>query len=230
MEYGRGRGNQPYFIYQDGELVLDDSFLNKFKSRWMGSVLGDWWFTSLPKSRVLQLLVKFSNYFSHQKKGSDWEVRKKARRMHEQGLDSEVYSPPSDPLWNEAWRITEDLVRLIKKEVTEHNAILMVATLSNSAQVNPNPNERKNYSDSFGVEDLLYPDRRIQHLARKEAIEFVMLAPRLQAWAQEHGVCVHGFENADPCGGHWNENGHRLAGAIIAENICLSLTENQLKP
>ena len=33
-------------------------------------------------------------------------------------------------------------------------------------------------------------------------------------------TCLHGFDNAKPCGGHWNVEGHRLAGELIAEAIC----------
>lgn len=108
-------------------------------------------------------------------------------------------------------------------EVIEHDATFILVTLSNGVQVHPDPLERKKYAASLGVEDLLYPDRRLQQFASEESVRFIMLAPSLKAWAQEHGQCVHGFENAEPCGGHWNERGHRLAGTVIAQNICESL-------
>jgi hypothetical protein len=222
----QGGGNQPYFIYQDGKLVLDDSFLDKPGSRLMASILGDWWFAAVPHSRVLQLLVKFSNYVDQIKNGSGREDRKKARRLYEQGLDNEVYSPPSTPVWQEGWHVTEDLVRLMHADVVAHGATFMLVTLSNGIQVHPDPLEREKYAASLGVDDLLYPDRRMQQFAREESVNFVMLAPPLQAWAQEHGACVHGFENTEPCSGHWNERGHRLAGTIIAQNICQSLPMN----
>lgn len=222
-ELQRG-GNQPYFIYQEAELVLDDSYLDKSKARWMASPLGDWWFAAVPKSRVLQLLVKFSAYVDQLKNGSGRVSRKNTQRLYEQGLDNEIYSPPSDPSWLEAWKVTEDLLRLMNANVIENNAKFMLVTLSNGVQVNPDPIERKKYAASLGVDDLLYPDRRIEHFSKEEGINFVMLAPPLQAWAQEHGECLHGFENTDPCSGHWNAQGHNLAGAIIAENICQSLS------
>ena len=221
-ELQRG-GNQPYFIYREGKLVLDDSFLDQSKARWMASPLGDWWFASVPKSRVLQLLVKFSAYVDQLKNGSGRIDRKKAQRLYEQGLDNQIYSPPSDPSWLEAWKVTEDLLRLMNAEVIEHDATFILVTLSNGVQVHPDPLERKKYAASLGVEDLLYPDRRLQQFASEESVRFIMLAPSLKAWAQEHGQCVHGFENAEPCGGHWNERGHRLAGTVIAQNICESL-------
>ncbi len=225
-ELQRG-GNQPYFIYQGGKLVLDDSFLKKPKSRFMGSIFGDWWFTSVSKSRVLQLLVKFSTYIDQLKNGSDRKDRKNAQRVYEQGLDNEIYSPPSDPVWVEAWKVTEDLVRVMNADVIAHGATFMLVTLTNGYQVNPEPSERNRYAASLGVDDLLYPDKRMQHLAEEESIRFVMLAPSLQEWAQEHGQCLHGFENTDPCSGHWNEFGHRVAGTIIAKHICQLLPLHQ---
>ena len=221
-ELQRGR-NQPYFIYQEGKLVLDNSFLDKSTARWMASPLGDWWFASVPKSRVLQLLVKFSDYVDQLNNGSGRTDRKKARRLYEQGLDNEIYSPPSDPHWLAAWGVTEDLLRLMNAEVIEHGATFILVTLSNGIQVNPDRLERKKFAASLGVEDLLYPDRRLQQFASEESVRSIMLAPSLQAWAQAHGQCVHGFENADPCSGHWNEHGHRVAGTVIAQNICESL-------
>ena len=221
-ELQRG-GNQPYFIYQDGKLVVDDSFLNKSGSRFMGSIFGQWWFAAVPHSRVLQLLVKFSNYVSQIKNGSAREARKNAQRMYEQGLDNEIYSPPSTPAWLEGWRVTEDLVRMMHADVLAHDATFMLVTLTNGVQVHPDPLERNTFAASLGVDDLLYPDRRMQQLASEESIQFLMLAPALQAWAQEHGECVHGFDNTEPCTGHWNESGHRLAGTVIAQNICESL-------
>jgi len=221
-ELQRG-GNQPYFIYREGKLVLDDSFLDKSKARWMASPLGDWWFASVPKSRVLQLLVKSSAYIGQLKNGSGRTERKNAQRLYEQGLDNEIYSAPSDPSWLEAWKVTEDLLRLMNAEVIEHGATFMLVTLSNGIQVNPDPLEREKVAASLGVEDLLYPDRRLQQFASEESVKSIMLAPSLQTWAQENSQCVHGFENADPCSGHWNEHGHRLAGTVIAQKICESL-------
>jgi hypothetical protein len=220
-ELQRG-GNQPYFIYRQGELVLDDSFLDKSKSRLMASPLGDWWFAALSKSRVLQLLVKVSNAIDQLAGGQHKDEHRNTQLIYEQGLDNEIYSPPTDPLWIEAWRVTEDLVRMMHTEVAAHDATLVLVTLSNGFQVNPDQHKRQEYADSLGVDDLLYPDRRMEQLAREEAIEFVMLAPPLLAWAQEHRECVHGFDNTEPCSGHWNAQGHREAGKLIAQSMCQS--------
>ncbi len=213
-------GNQPYFVYRDGQLVLDNSFSFKPESRFMGSILGDWWFASVPRSRVLQLLVKFGDYLDRLKNSDERTARKEAQRIYEQGLDNEIYAPPEDPRWIDAWSVTEAILRMMNAQVREHDATFFVVSLSNSLQVHPDPAVRERFARSLGVADLLYADRRIQQLAARENIPFMMLAPPLQALAQESGECLHGFDNAEPCGGHWNALGHRLAGTIIAESFC----------
>ena len=42
----------------------------------------------------------------------------------------------------------------------------------------------------------------------------------MRAFAEERGECLHGFEDAVPCGGHWNVAGHELAGGLIADALC----------
>lgn len=219
--------NRPYYVYQEGDLILDDSFLNKPKSRLLGSALAEWWFVYLPDSRVLQLLTKSYVYYDQQRNVNERRARKEKQEQYEAGLDDEIYSPPSDPSWVDAWQVTEDLLRLINVDVIEHKATFVLVTLSNSGQVHPNPKERDSYARSLNVDNLLYPDKRIQQLAREEAIEFVMLVPALQAWAEENEECLHGFENAIPCHGHWNRRAHQVAGSIIADNICQSLFKNR---
>lgn len=108
----------------------------------------------------------------------------------------------------------------MNKEVRVRGVRFLLITLSNGMQVHPDPEERRQFMKSLGIEDLFYPDRRVIDFAKQNGIDTLMLAPRLQKWAEDHDTCVHGFPNAGLCGGHWNEHGHRLAGELIAEKIC----------
>jgi hypothetical protein len=84
---------------------------------------------------------------------------------------------------------------------------------------------------NYGINDLLYPDRRIKLLGKKENIEILLLAPIFQEYAQRKHVFLHGAINSDPTGlGHWNINGHKLAGEIIAKYLCSgeSMSDNIL--
>ena len=47
------------------------------------------------------------------------------------------------------------------------------------------------------------------------------LAPLFQSYAEENKVFLHGFQSSGNLGrGHWNEDGHRLAGELIARWLC----------
>ena len=97
---------------------------------------------------------------------------------------------------------------------------LPLVTLSNGIQVNPDIQIRESFRQALGVQDLLYPDRRIEAFANKEGMPFLMLVPTLAKWAETNNSCVHGFPNAIPCGVYWNDHGHELAGELIARKIC----------
>ena len=56
------------------------------------------------------------------------------------------------------------------------------------------------------------------YFAKKEDMEVLFLAPDFQRYAEKNNVFLHGLKNSPTAGfGHWNIDGHRLAGEIIAE-------------
>jgi hypothetical protein len=168
---------------------------------------------------VLQLLAKASRSYQPGADGAG-PRREVGIAGQESGLYEEVYREPDDPTWREAWSVTEDLLRAIAADVRAHDAQFLLATLSNGIQVNPDPAIRQAFATRFGIADLLYPDRRIQAFAASEGIPYLMLAPDLLAWSEAHRQCVHGFDNALPCAAHWNVDGHRIAGELIAAKLC----------
>jgi len=133
-----------------------------------------------------------------------------------------VYVPPRDATWSEAWRVTEGLIRLMRDEVESHGAQFWVATLSNSPQVHPNPEERNKLARALGTQDLFYPDRRIQAFAEGERIPLTPLAFAFGEYATRNKAFLHGFPGRMGTG-HWNEQGNRLAGEIIAAGMCQGL-------
>ena len=207
-----------YFVHQDGKLVEDPLWLAR-REKLRPGALDPLWEAIYARSRVLQLLAK---------------ARAQARLLvagdkpqpalvvpgQEPGLYEAVYREPRDPVWLAAWSVTEDLIRAMASEVRSHGAQFVLVTLSNGIQVHPDPAVRRTFAERFEVTDYFYPDRRLEALARDAHIPYLMLAPSLLAWAEANGSCVHGFDNATSCAGHWNENGHRLAGEMIAARLC----------
>ena len=48
----------------------------------------------------------------------------------------------------------------------------------------------------FGINDLDYADRRIRELGLRSGLSVINLSETLHAYAQEHDVQLHGFENS----------------------------------
>ena len=66
--------------------------------------------------------------------------------------------------------------------------------------------------------------RRRRQFAREFYGRADALAPDLQSYADEHKVFLHGF-GRDIGNGHWNEEGHRVAGELIAQKLCEQIAE-----
>ena len=145
----------------------------------------------------------------------------------EPGVDNEIFSEPRNDNWRLAWEVTESIIRGMHREVEARGKVLFIATLSAPIQVHPDRNIRTAFMKRLGLTDLLYGDRRVIDVARTERIPSVMLAPTLLDWAKQNNTCVHGFQNATPCGGHWNQHGHKLAGEILAAEICTKVLSGQ---
>lgn len=213
-----GKTNIPYFIMNDGRLVLDNSFHHTT----------EFWLQHFPLSaeafdvsRMLQVLRQgkyrlqsFLEEMAQQEKMKGWEDP--ALR-----LDLLVYLDQPDPSWENAWKITERLIVQMKREVEDGGRRFLLVSLSNPDQVHPDVQHRQALARQLGVPDLLYPDRRIQALAKREGIELLSLAEPLATYAEQHGVFLHGFQNTELGKGHWNAAGHGLAGKLMSERICL---------
>jgi hypothetical protein len=211
-----------YFVLKNDSLVLDNRLLEKQVAQ-RQTLVDRARKVLFSYSRILQLVHYLQRTYRRQvdqAPAADGNLP-----GQEAGVNDAVYREPNDPPWREAWRVTEALVSAVHQEVVSHGAQFLLVTLSNGIQDDADAEKRRRYMQQIGVSDLLYPDRRMEALAKREGIPFLMLAPRLQSWAEANKVCVHGFGNAIPCGGHWNETGHRLAGDMIAAWMCDALAQ-----
>lgn len=208
---------RPFFFYRDGKLSLDDSFRElpgyRFRAGWMGRGLR----AVLIRCRTLQFL--------HQGV-SRLIIRRQERARGEDslcqaaGCNTFIYSEPRTREWEEAWKVTEGLLCLMRQEVEARGASFLLVTLSDPIQVHPNPETREAFLQRIGAKDLFYVERRIEALGKKAGISTLTLAPALQAHAWRHGVFLHGFGNTAWGRGHWNELGHELAARLIAARLC----------
>lgn len=242
----------PYFVYRDGQLILDDSFRQTLTFRLRNSIPGRALEGIRDHLRVIQAFHQahyaVKNYLAARKMPALTQRVHAAQAINsrainsqainsaplagdapapnhtvtisdELGIDNLIYRPPLDARWEEAWRVTEALLRLMRDEVRARGAQFVVVTLSNGVQVHPQPAAREAFMRRVGAIDLFYPDRRLKSLGEGEHFPVIMLAPSLQQYAEQHQIFLHGF-NRDIGNGHWNADGHRIAGELLAPQLC----------
>jgi|SRR5215207_1730966 len=234
----------PYFTLREGRLVLDDSFRDARAFRLRGSALnraGRWLRDRLRFVQAVHLAQ-----VALKSRLDAWRDRRRAAQEQpkaaspqtpaptsvpqqqgaptdELGSANVIYREPSDDTWRDAWAVTEKLVATMNAEVSEHGARFYLVTLSNGIQVYPEASARKAFADRLGVEDLFYPERRFRALGEREGFPVINLAPELQSLADGRKLFLHGF-GRELGNGHWNEDGHRVAGETLARNLCDLLT------
>jgi len=218
LEYDRYR---PFFAYDaSGKLVPDMSFRNlapidrneravSFVDR-MPSLL-------VNNSRILQVIKKV-------------DLDRKKRQLSEDftHLSTQNFKEPQDAAWQEAWRVTEGLIVTMRNEVVQKKADFLLVTIGDPMQVRPEAQKRKNFMRKNNIQDLFYPDRRLEKLGAREGFRVLNLSEQFQGYTDKYQLCAHGFENYVPCAGHWNELGHRLASILINRNLCQNLKQSQV--
>lgn len=215
----------PYFVYREGKLTLDDSFKETRAFRMRQSALSRFGVWLQDHSRLIQAISSANRSFKYwlatrraQGVAANSGETKPAAPIEEPGIENVVYRQPNDEVWNDAWRVTEELIVQMRDEVRARNTQFLVVTLSNGIQVYPDPRVRQTFMKLLGVGDLFYPDNRIWQLCEREHIPAVILAPRLQEYADQNKALLHGFDGKG--NGHWNNLGHRVAGELIAGEFC----------
>lgn len=226
----------PYFVFKDNELVLNDSFKSSAKFRFDNSTAGRAGVWIKNNLRIIQAIQDAQTALKY--RWTEWtknpeppptenktadakpvEAQKPQPQAGDVGIDNLIYREPRDDQWNEAWKVTEGLILKISEEVRAHEAKFVVVTLSNGAQVLPDAQARASHLSYLGGESIFYPDDRIKKFAEVNSIRTITLAPALQAYAERNNIFLHGFEK-NLGFGHWNQNGHRIAGVILGETFC----------
>ncbi len=209
---------RPYFVYRNNRLVLDSSFRDSASYHLHATI-----WQLIPDSRVIQVVkrVKDSIIQSHQRALNQEKFPHLSQfRDFTRPEYAMLFREPTDPAWQEAWRVTEGLLVCVRDEVKGNGADLLVVTLDSHNQVFPDPLVRREFMKAYGTQDLFYPNLRIKALCEREGIKFLDLGQPFQDYADAHRVFLHGFKNTPKGYGHWNIEGHRLAGKLIAQKLC----------
>ena len=161
----------PYHVFQGDRLVLDTSFRQSegYRSRalWTQRLL-----VLIQHSRLAQLVNRV-------RRASRRTEQRQANRTpgEEVGMRDEVHLPPATSEWEEAWRVTEAVIRQMRDECRARGTPFAMVTLTRGIQVTPVPAEKERFLHALGVPDLYYAERRLAALGRREGIPVFNLAP-----------------------------------------------------
>ena len=133
---------------------------------------------------------------------------------------------PYAPETQEAWAIGEAFLDAMREDCSVHGAEFWVVTVDSEIQSNPSLPERARFVSEMRIPSLAESDLRIEHFGDTHGIPIILLAPPLGDYAAAHGIALHGFSHPTfntgywPANtGHWNELGHELAGAVVAQQL-----------
>lgn len=210
---------RPFYTYKDGKLVLTGPFekSSEFRLNCMAR------FESR-HSAVANLVGGLHRYIMAAKAELRGVVHVHRIGHTERGLSSSIYSPPGTAVRKEAWKITEGEIEMTNRLATSHGARFFAVTLANPTQDLPLPAVRARFMRRHGITNLFYPDYRIKALGERDDFPVLNLAPLLQKYADANSVYLHGFANTRLGIGHWNAQGHREAGHLIAQWMCMQLS------
>jgi len=206
---------------------MDFSFRNNPTYQRRRSALHQLVFKLINHSQVLQVLNEAKRVIVQRRPLSTTQPKDSLEALIPSlDFDANLYRPPATPAWQEAWQITESLIRQIHQQSHQQGADFVAVTLSNPPQVYPHNFEAlQTKLKDLGAENLFYPDQRLAQLGQRENFLVITLAPYLHRYGQEHQVFLHGFANTAFGVGHWNADGHQLAGTKIATELCQGLTK-----
>jgi hypothetical protein len=201
----------PYFVFRGADLVLDTSFRQskayRKRALWTRRLL-----QVVQYSRLAQLVNRIRHV---QRQTGRQRDNAAALPGDEVGLRDEVMLPPATPDWQEAWRVTEGLLGLMRDECRRKQTPFAIVTLSRGIQVTPIRERKEKFLRQLGAEDLFYPERRLNEFGRREGIPVFNLAPPMSRLAEKHHVFFHA-DHDDLGVGHWSEAGNRAAGELMA--------------
>jgi CDP-glucose 4,6-dehydratase len=160
----------PFFIYEDGKLVLDNSFVHSATYRRKNGFLWKSFETLSHYFRILQLLRKVRKDIAHRQMATHND----SAQNQEIGLDDQVYLPPVDIHWKKAWQVTEGLLLKMRDEIQHKNAKFLVVTLSSPIQVHPERAVREQFMQNLNINSLFYSDNRIKALGERENFEILI--------------------------------------------------------
>jgi hypothetical protein len=212
---------RPYFVeLPSGQLQLDTSFResNGFRS----ALWSDWQARLVNGSYLLQALKQVRLG----KSIVPWP--KSLQVAYDEGQNENIpfkpqypqlFSPPSDGLWNSAWSVSEKLLVKMRDRTVGRGLDFALIILPAPIQSLPTQERRHAAAQKFELTDMDYPVERIARVAALNAIPYLNLLGPLRDFADSKRVFLYGFP-PQLGEGHLNATGTEVSGRAIASWLC----------
>ena len=215
-----GREYKPFFVLNDGELELVNF---PFRVEPEPPPRG-------PVERVKRFLAAHSRLYpvagrfvkARMKEVADWlrklGVMDPARGERVTGgipVAMYLYAVEYPPEWEEAWAVTKAIIAQLKREVEADGARLAVVILPDRHMVEGDylAWALRTYPAMEGREwDLDKPNRIMRQFLGEQGVPYLEMVAPFRQRVEETGRPLY-----YPRDGHWNAEGHRLAGRLIGE-------------
>jgi hypothetical protein len=217
-----------YFVFDDQHrLVLDRSLMDRYERslnisrRVFQYIKRNSYLASLISERFYLLRLQIRDRYLRRSVVGGEQSGSKPKIDEFSPLN--IYLSNQSNHWKQAFDVTTGLLCKFRDSVEANGSQFLLVTLSNAEQVHPELQRRlrNEYDADF---DFDQPDRLLEEFAKRKHIPHLNLVPFFREYHLQTGNYLHGFGGGK--GGHWNENGHRLA----AEKIFEFLKKSDLLP
>ncbi|MCX8037843.1 MAG: SGNH/GDSL hydrolase family protein [Candidatus Sumerlaeia bacterium] len=202
---------RPYFVLKNGDLALDNSFLESRRHR----VLSRWgplYYFVTDHSALAQAFDRWRRRTAGRLAAAPAANPSPTSATVEAGLAHGMYGPPATDALREAWTVTERLLLELARAVADDGSSFAIMTVTTGSQVDAAARERA--LREHPEWDLDYADRRLGQFAEAHGIPALILVQPFLEHHRQTGVKLHGFEGVSR--GHWNAEGHRLAAELMS--------------
>lgn len=131
----------------------------------------------------------------------------------------EMFCPPKDAAWEKSWSQVEFLLDAMRDAAEARNARFLVVGIPEPTQIYPTAAGRQKILQASALCSLSYPEERLGDFTLRAGIDYLPLAPAMQADADKDHIFYYGFPGVLGQG-HWNERGNKRGGELAAARIC----------
>ncbi len=226
------RGNKPLFELRDNQLILtnvpvpepeavsDDTYRGgQSDPGSLSAVVKGWLRTNSSLYRWILETVKKNNYL--------YNLAGKLHLLERGQEPGSVRIPETFRVWErsyndatvDAWRITEELIRKLRDEVTaiESDFLVWYVPRRTSIYLEEWEDTKRRYGLSDEAWNVNQTAKELREVCAKYGIAFINPTPAFKAEAIAVGSKGRGLYYVNDA--HWTPEGHALAGRLLAEYV-----------